>query len=147
MPTDQASIEPAFQTSDCSNIPASEMTVDDQKAQRSFPPNRRKPARCLLYPRCIARPCRLSSHRHYGVQRPSGFRRPEATTAHAKNREMQMLRLNSPLASIGNPDNDPFIKYPFDLTPELQEIVKLGQSSPCLHFPVAMPIASLWMLL
>jgi hypothetical protein len=104
------------------------MTNEDEKDLTPIPPRRSRPARCRLYPICNNRPCRLLSHFYYAGQRRSDSSMRDSLTARAADRETLAKRLNSPLARVGNPDTDPFVRYPFELSAEMQELVHLGQS-------------------
>jgi hypothetical protein len=108
---------------------ASEMRVADGNELTPFLWNRSKGPRCGLYPLCNARPCRLSSHQHYTrQQRLSASRNRNPNAKAVCDRPIQAPMLNSPLARIVNPRMDPFIRYPFELTAEMHEMIYLGQS-------------------
>lgn len=106
------------------------ITVNDLREATFFPPKGPKAARCRLYPFCKARPCCLLSHQLYKREKVTPLREAERSTARSDNLENQVVKMDSPFAGIGNPAIDPFIRYPFELTGEMQELLKLGQS-PC----------------
>lgn len=100
----------------------------EPKRLSRVPPRRPKPRRCLLYPICIARPCRLSSHQQYARQNTSVLSRQECAARDVRLIEAWSQKPKIRLASIENPRTDPFIQYPFDLTTEMQELVHFSQS-------------------
>ena len=129
-------IESSIHRRDFGDNPTNVITVNDRREPTFHPPKRPQPARCRLYPFCKARPCRLSSHQLYKREKVPPLGSGKRSMARAGGHGNQVAKMNSPLASIGNPGIDPFIQYPFELTGEMQELLKLGQSPLYFYFLV-----------
>lgn len=114
--------------------PINLITVSNRREPTFYPLKRPKPARCCLYPFCKARPCRLSSHQPYNRAKVILLGHGGRSTPRAGGHGDQVVKMNSPFANIGSPGTDPSIQYPFELTGEMQELLKLGQSALYFYF-------------